>query len=145
MSPELSKLEHRLDKLERQNRRYRWSVIGLTVLLIAGAPALVSAGDDSKAGETATTDRILTRSIGIVDASGAVRLDLSAEKAGTPALRLMDAGGETLATLTVTPSGTPMLALMAGGKTQAALVAPKDKGGHLVTFDKAGEKSGAFP
>jgi hypothetical protein len=134
-------LEQRVERLERQNRRFRWFLLTLPVL------ALVLGAEVQKAvwkGKTVVAEEFIladadgkTRALlnlqkdgphfFLLDNDGKVRVNLAADSEGNcPALFLINAEGKSLATLRRLQDGSPVLALFANDE-KPVLIAGRNK------------------
>jgi hypothetical protein len=129
----------RLDRLERENRRWRrlalasWLVIAAVGLLGQSAPPSTRPPSASRVIEG---ERFVLR-----DAGGRVGATLAWEPSDTPRLALHDPAGKPRAVLNVAVGGSPGLTLLDadGQTTRAALVVGPDGAPGLALFDPAGK------
>lgn len=133
-------LAARIDRLERQNRFYRWATTAAIVGALVVSPALMS---DAFAGKK--SDTITAKRLALMDDAGAVRVLLTSGKdGGGPSLTLFDDAKKPR--VTVSMKEFPMLALHGkDGKARATLSAPAGKGGHLLVNDARGGTAGKLP
>ena len=126
--PKLDALTSRIERMERQMRR--WKTFGITATAALGLVALLAGpnGRDAKAAETKeytiplppelfrsaaaqSAVEIRARRVILVDKEGKARGRLQVSETGTPSLELLGPGGQTQAALTVKGSGSPRLVL----------------------------------
>jgi hypothetical protein len=100
----LDMLTERLDRLERENAR--WKRTGRLVLL--GIGAVMVMGQALPKSRTLTTESLV-----VVDSTGTTRATFAATE-GFPVLAFFDGNGKARATLQVQPDGSPILALTNG-------------------------------
>ncbi len=125
--PKLDELTDRIERMERQIRR--WKILGIAAVAALGLDALLSGpnGRDAKAAEpkdynitlppevflTGTAQsagEIRARRVVIVDKKGRVRGKLQVSENGTPSLKLFSKVGQTQVKLIV-KAGSPRLVL----------------------------------
>jgi hypothetical protein len=105
--PTLDTLTRRLDRLERENGRWKQAVR----LLLLGIGAVMVMGQVLPKSGTLTTESLM-----VVDSTGTTRATLSARE-GIPVLAFFDGNGKARATLQVQPDGSPVFALVTGDGT----------------------------
>ena len=130
----------RLDRLEREGRRWRRTALGswlaiLTVLLLGQSP-LPGQSRAASPARTVEAERFVLR-----NSRGGIAATLGWETDDVPRLVLNDAKGQPRAVLTVGAGGAPGLTLLdADGTTvRAALVVGPDGAPGLALFDPAGK------
>jgi hypothetical protein len=125
----------RLDRLEREGRRWRRAALG-SWLAIAALLLLGQAPSPVNPSRVVEGDRFVLR-----DARGRTGATLGWEADGTPRLALHDPAGKPRAVLSVTGAGTPGLTLLDadGATVRAALVVGPDGAPGLALFDPAGK------
>ncbi len=129
----------RLDRLERESRRWRrmalgsWLAIAALLLLGQSPPPALKPASPAR---TVEAERFVLR-----NARGRAGATLGWEADDTPRLILHDPAGQPRTLLTVGPGGTPGLSLLgADGKTvRAALVVGPDGAPGFALFDPAGK------
>jgi hypothetical protein len=128
----------RLDRLERDGRRWRRAALGswlaiAALLLLGQSPARAVKPNPAR---TVEAERFVLR-----DARGGIGATLGWGADDTPRLVLNDLKGQSRAVLTVGAGGTPGLSLFdADGVTiRAALVVGSDGAPGLALFDSAGK------
>lgn len=129
----------RLDRLERESRRWRrvalgsWLAIAAVLLLGQSSPPAAKAASPAR---TVEAERFVLR-----DPRGLVGATLGWEADDTPRLALHDLRGQPRAVVSVGTGGTPGLTLLdADGTTvRAALVLGSDGAPGLALFDPAGK------
>ena len=132
-------LSVRLDRLERESRRWRRVALGswvaIAALFLLGQSPPRPAGSPNPA-RTVEAERFVLR-----DARGHAGATLGWEADSTPRLALHDPAGQTRAVLTVGAGGAPGLTLLdADGVTaRAALVVGPDGAPGFALFDPAGK------
>jgi hypothetical protein len=129
----------RLDRLERESRRWRRVALGswlaiAALLLLGQSPPQVSR--PASPARTVEAERFVLR-----DARGHAGATLGWEADDTPRLTLHDPAGQPRTLLTVGAGGAPGLSLLdADGKTvRAALVVGPDGAPGFALFDPAGK------
>jgi hypothetical protein len=129
----------RLDRLERESRRWRRAALGswlaiAALLLLGQGPS--RAPSPANPARTVEAERFVLR-----DARGRAGATLGWEANDTPRLALHDAGGQSRAVLTVGSGGSPGLTLLdADGVTiRAALVVGPDGAPGFALFDPDGK------
>ena len=125
----------RLDRLERDSRRWRRVALG-SWLAIAALLLLGQAPPRAKPARTVEAERFVLR-----DARGGIGATLGWEADDTPRLTLNDSRGQPRAALAVGAGGTPGLTLLDtdGTTIRAALVVGSDGAPGLALFDPAGK------
>ena len=132
-------LSVRLDRLERESRRWRRVALGswgaIAALFLLGQAPPRPAGSPNPA-RTVEAERFVLR-----DARGRAGATLGWEADSTPRLALHDPAGQTRAVLTVGAGGAPGLTLLDtdGVTARAALVVGPDGAPGLALFDPAGK------
>ncbi len=125
--PKLDELTGRIERMERQIRR--WKTFGIAATAALGLVALLAGpnGRDAKAAEpkeynitlppevflsgtAQSAGEIRARRVVIVDKKGRVRGKLQVSENGSPSLKLFSKGGQTQVKLTV-KAGSPRLVL----------------------------------
>lgn len=123
-------LLNRLEKLERDNRRLKRSVlvalviVGLTGTIAASRPTpkAIRAHEfdvvDNSGNVRATMNFIPSGESGVAvyDAKGHPRAVMAVAPSGSPSLALSDSEGRGSAGITILPSGKPVIVLSEGGK-----------------------------
>lgn len=131
-------IEQRIEKLECQNRRLRWTVTGLVGAVVA---ALIMGQAAATSGGPEAANIIRARRIEIVNAEGqpAVVLGMTTNNAGT--IMTMGAKGEKLVNLGVTTNGEGLIST--GNRKGNELVkigVTTDGDGMLGTYSAKGLK-----
>jgi hypothetical protein len=129
----------RLDRLEREGRRWRrvalgsWLAVAALFLLGQSPPR---AARPPGAGRTVEAERFVLR-----DARGRAGATLGWEADDTPRLTLHDAHGQSRAVLTIGAGGAPGLTLLDadGATVRAALIVGSDGAPGFALFDPAGK------
>jgi hypothetical protein len=129
----------RLDRLERESRRWRrvalgsWLAIGALLLLGQSSPRATRPASPTR---TVEAERFILR-----DARGRSGATLGWAPDDTPRLTLHDPAGQARTLLTVGAGGAPGLSLLdTDGKTvRAALIVGPDGAPGLALFDSAGK------
>jgi hypothetical protein len=130
-------LSTRLDRLERDSRRWRrvavgsWLAIAALLLLGQSAPRSAPSG-----GRVVEAERFVLR-----DARGRAGATLGWEADGAPRLAVHDPAGHPRAVMTVGTGGAPGLTLLDpdGATARAALVVGPDGAPGFALFDPAGK------
>lgn len=122
-------LTERLDRLERENRRWK----GASTVAAVGIAALVLIGQagPSKVAPVVEAERFVLR-----DVNGKARARLFTGPGGAPILGLSDKDGELRAVLTVGADGTPLLGLQDKGEKARAVLTVEAGGPVLSLHDK---------
>src|SRR5215813_14206482 len=130
----------RLDRLEREGRRWRRVALGswlaIAALLLLGQSPPPSPPKPAAPGRTVEAERFVLR-----NAHGGIGATLGWEADDTPRLTLYDPGGQPRAVLAVGAGGAPGLTLFAadGVTTRAAFVIGTDGAPGVALFDPAGK------
>jgi len=143
----LAALVDRVEKLERQNRR--WKHLGLLFLLIAGSGFLLAqvprkalSAAPTQAVQAATYDTLVVHRLELRDKAGKLR-GVWAVEADKASLDLYDTAGKRRAGLSVTADGPGLWLYDPAGKIRADLGVEAD-GPGLGMFDAAGELCAAL-
>jgi len=131
-------ITERLDRLERDSRRWRrlalgsWLAVAALLLLGQSPPRVVKPNP----ARTVEAERFVLR-----DARGGIGAMLGWGADDTPRLALNDSKGQPRAVLSIGPGGTPGLTLLDtdGTTTRAALVVGTDGAPGFALFDPAGK------
>jgi len=102
--PHFLTLTERLDRLERENRR--WRRAGTGVLIVIAAFALMGQAIQGRVPKAMEAERFVLR-----DTGGRVRAALGMEADGSVGLWLLDSAGKTRAGVGVSREGSPVMAL----------------------------------
>jgi hypothetical protein len=130
----------RLDRLERESRRWRraalCSWLAISALLLLGQSPSPRATRSANPARTVEAERFVLR-----DSRGGVAATLGWDAEDMPRLALNDPKGQPRAVLTVGAGGAPGLTLLDadGTTTRAALVVGPDGAPGLALFDPAGK------
>jgi hypothetical protein len=132
-------LEDRIEKLERQNRRLRWTVTGFVGLgvaaLIMGQAAAPSAEDLEK------VDVVRARRVEVVDKDGRPVVSIGLTATGTGMITTMDGRGRKAVMLGATANGEGVVATMnRKGEELVKLGATTTGEGVITTSDGKGHK-----
>jgi hypothetical protein len=129
----------RLDRLERENRRWRRLALGSWLAL--AAVGLLGQSAAPPARPAGATRVIEGERFVLTDAGGRIGATLGWEASNTPRLALHDPAGRPRAILSVGAGGAPGLTLLDpdGQTPRAALVVGPDGAPGLALFDPAGK------
>jgi hypothetical protein len=122
-------LAHRLDRLERQNRRFKFGTCALAV--VAGAVFLMGSQDADKATHVSATQ------LGLKDAKGKERMRMSMGPEG-PMINFLDDNGNDMASLGVSRQGV-VLRYVGGRGQLISGVSLERSGVGLVNIDNDGK------
>ena len=123
-------IARRLDRLERQNRRLRRTVLGLATGAVAFALTGFSRQDDVVWG----------RQFVLVDRAGDKRAELAVTDDGAPMLTFFDSDGRARAELGTTPANSGLLRFRARGGTTRYLARLTSTGATMSVFDRDGTR-----
>jgi hypothetical protein len=136
------KIEQRVARLERENRRLRFAVVA--ALLAWGAVFLVGQAAPRK--DDAAPAVVKARAFRVVDGSGVPRAAFGANPDGVPYLTLSDAKGQVRATLYLADDGRPALSLNdRSGNPRAAIGLERTETGFIAFSDDKGKQTWAAP
>ncbi len=126
----LDDLLHRLDRVERENRRWR----RMFPLLLAGTAAVVLMAQACAAGKVVEAEQFILR-----DSNGKHRAQLGVKADGLVGLVLFDQKGQSRAAVALEADGTPSLGLFEKDGKGGVLMGVIPRGGQL----RAGPIAGA--
>lgn len=127
--PTMDVLVRRLDRVERENRRWQW--IATITIAVIGAVLLVGQAPPRKIAKVLEAERFVLR-----DADGTSRAELGMLE-GASILLLNDEDGMPGVALSVVPNGPRKVSLLdKNGKTRSVLTARADGDSGLRLFDK---------
>jgi len=133
---ELTALVERLEKVERQNRRMKFT--GAVVLVLASATLLMGQAPPKR--RVVEAEEFVLR-----DESGVKRGALAVLPGGAAGLAISDRSGEPRASLTVYQGGEPVLTLSdKDGKSRASLVLLADGSPSFYLKDQGGKVRSAM-
>jgi hypothetical protein len=119
----------RLERLERQFRRWRW--IGIAFAVLFGSPVLLAFVGFLMSDGSHQAQRLLVR-----DKDGRVRMDMGTDPDGTPRLLFFGEGGKVRLVAHLAEGDAPKLSFAdEGGRTRLLLGMDED-GPSLVLMDK---------
>jgi len=123
-------MTERLDRLERENQR--WRRAGAGVLIVVAAFALMGQATQGRVPKAMEAERFVLR-----DTGGRVRAALGMEGYGSVGLWLLDSAGKTRAGVGVSREGSPVMALAdQTGKSRLSLTLTDGPGLSLRDQDR---------
>lgn len=118
-------IEQRLTRLEKQNRRWRWTAAALAVTLAAGV--LIGQGREEPIKREMTLDKL-----NIMDGNSTSRIVLEGDS-----LFFYDGNGELRAAIGTTDKGAAQFALRDGkGRTRVLMGVGDDAGAAINVYDR---------
>ena len=125
----------RLERLERELRRWRWGgAIVLTLGLVVVAAAMADPPDKE----------LRVQTLRIVERDGTERIVLTADKK-SPDMTFLDPNGKSRLTLDIAEDHKPVLQFAEGGEEKGRLTMGIDENGPMLLFyDRHGKKRLAF-
>jgi len=127
---DLQVLGERLARLERENRRWRWT--GPLVLATLAAVVLLGQAAPGNVGRTVEAEQFVLK-----DASGKTRGTMATRADGTPRLEFLEEDGKPRVVLAVWPNGSASLGLSEKERMGGAMLATLPDGSTMLRlYDK---------
>ena len=125
-------VEHRLDQLEKRNKRL---TVALTMTVVAMCAVVTVAATGEK---YSVFDTVVARHIAVVNDAGEIVVSLGANDGGNGLVYTQSAKGKELVSLGATDNGGRITTYQPNGKELVA-IGTTDTGGIVQVFNKTGE------